>query len=710
MIKTNSRLRIRSTKKLKAVVLTALFAFSLSDIYSQKTRSPLEKVDMQLFIEELVPVQEEDVNYEEIYETLLLLYQNPLNLNKADKNELQSLFILSEFQINNFFTYKNRLGPLLSIYELQAIPGFDLATIYKLLPFVYIEHQESFNDMKPFVQRVISEENNLFIMRYERTLEDKKGYLGKEDPDSSQNVNHYLGNPGKFYSRFRINNPGDFSLGFTAENDAGEPFTLDKSTKRYGFDYYSYHFQIKNRGHLKNLVIGDYQVQIGQSLLVGAGFIVGKGAETINTLRRSTLGIRPYTSVVETGYFRGIASTFQLARYSITAFYSNLNQDGNVQQNSLEENSLPTFSSVQSSGLHRTPNEIKAKNTINEQVVGTNLSFRSQNQNLEAGITFLGTLYDANWVRTSSKYNQYEFEGDKNYTIGTNISYNWQNFNFFGEGAYSKSGGSGIIAGMVSSLSPIVDISFIYRNYQRNFHSFYGRAFSENTRNINEEGIYMGLKIKPVSQVVLNISYDRFKFPWLKYRVDAPSNGHEFLSRLSFSPNKLIRMYAQHRVKEKGVNVSGPDLNKVNQGTQHNYIFNLEYSVSKNFNLRSRVQSSSYRLNGVRSSGFILAQDFSYDIKKFTFSTRYALFETDDYQTRQYAHEKDVLYAFSIPAYYGRGARTYFLVRYKFSKKLNVWFRYAKTQYNDRDEIGSGLEKIEGNTKTDLKVQMLYKL
>ena len=97
---------------------------------------PTPEIDLQRFVEEIFAVQDLDVNYEDLYESLFLLYTNPINLNHTDKETLRSLFVLSEIQINSFFAYIEKNGNLLSLYELQAIPEFDLPTIDKILPFV----------------------------------------------------------------------------------------------------------------------------------------------------------------------------------------------------------------------------------------------------------------------------------------------------------------------------------------------------------------------------------------------------------------------------------------------------------------------------------------------------------------------------------------------------------------------------------------------
>ena len=100
----------------------------------------------------------------------------------------------------------------------------------------------------------------------------------------------------------------------------------------------------------------------------------------------------------------------------------------------------------------------------------------------------------------------------------------------------------------------------------------------------------------------------------------------------------------------------------------------------------------------------------NFEIGRFTFSTRYALFDTDDYDNRQYVYERDVWLAFSFPAYYGVGVRSYAMVHYKVNQKIDLWVRWARTSYTDRDTIGSGGETIYGNTKNDLKFQARIKI
>jgi hypothetical protein len=92
------------------------------------------------------------------------------------------------------------------------------------------------------------------------------------------------------------------------------------------------------------------------------------------------------------------------------------------------------------------------------------------------------------------------------------------------------------------------------------------------------------------------------------------------------------------------------------------------------------------------------------------FTARIAWFNTESYNSRIYAYENDLLYMFSIPAYFGRGFRTYLNLKYKISKNIEAWFKLANTTLNNAESIGSGYSEISGNKKTEVKFQLRLKI
>ena len=127
---------------------------------------------------------------------------------------------------------------------------------------------------------------------------------------------------------------------------------------------------------------------------------------------------------------------------------------------------------------------------------------------------------------------------------------------------------------------------------------------------------------------------------------------------------------------------------------------------------KNRVEFSRYQ-KGTESaeSGFVLYQDVSSTPFRFplTLSLRYALFDTDSYNSRIYTYESDVLYAFSIPALYDKGTRFYVMARYQSAENLTLWLRYAQSWYSHKTELGSGMDRIAGTMRSEIKVQARWK-
>ena len=658
------------------------------------------EIDLETFAERLFQIQDEDVSYEDLYESLFLFYTSPLNLNKATKEELASLYILNPQQLIEILSYREQYGDFISLYELQNVPHLDLETVRDLIPFVTVTES---SDSRKLLTRILNEENNYLLLRYTRSIQTERGF------DESRE-NGYQGNPGTIYGRMRIRHSKDFSVGLTFEKDAGEPFSLDD--KPYGFDFYSFHFLLENKGKIKTLALGDYQLQMGQGLVFGSGFSPGKGAETIHTTKRNSVGIRPYSSVLESGFFRGAAATVSLGQFEVTALGSHLKQDALLQNDTTYSDYEEFINSIQATGMHRTPNEIASRNQITESNLGFALNFEPSYR-FSAGITALHTQFSRPLQRKPNTYNQFEFQGEQN-TIGSAyFNYNFQNFILFGESGISSSGGIGAVGGLIASLTSKIDFSLNFRHFDKDFHSFYGNAFSEGSRIINERGTYWGIKYKPNRQWQFAAYFDRFSFPWLRFRVDAPSKGHEMLGRVTYSPTRKIKAYLQYRFeqKERSITPEGSNTSRLIPTHKGNYLFNMDYELGPVLSFKTRVQGSFYEENQVTTKGLALIQDVNMTFRKWKLSTRIAVFETDDYDNRQYVYEKDVLYAFSIPAYSGVGIRNYLLLQYSASRYLTCYARYGRFQYSERQtsNIGSGNDLIDGNIKSDFKIMARWK-
>ena len=687
--------------------LVLLLLFSLPTFGQDRTAIPL---DIQQLMERLFPVQEEEVDYEALYELLTELYQNPLDINRVSGEELAGTYLLSPPQIQAFLDHRSQSGEFLSLYELQSLPHWDSATLDTILPFLTLETEKS--SPKSFLERLRSEENSYLLFRHRRTLELRRGYQNDSTVNPSS---RYLGDQNDLFLRFRIQHAKDFSLGFLLEKDAGEALVWDPKTSRYGFNFASFHHTRYNLGKWKTLSLGDFQASFGQGLVFGAGFSLGKGAETVPTVRRSTLGILPYTSSLESGFFRGIGITRQLGSWQSTLLFSSIGKDGRLAtQLDAVGNSSQELTSLSQTGLHRSQSELSTKNQLRETNLGTNIQYQARSGKWSAGINALHTQLSIPWIRNPNRYNQFEFSGRSN-TVGSGyFNVSWKNFSFFGESARSSSQGQGTVVGFVSSLSKTVDFSLLWRRYDRHFHSFYATAFAEGTHPINEQGTYLGIQIKPSSKVKLNAYVDFFRFPWLKFRVYAPSQGQEWLVRLSYQPEKILHASIQMKQERKMRNAS------TEEATAPTYTLvpilknqvqaNLELGVSPEFSFQSRILWNQVILDQANTQGWMLLQDISFKREKWKLTARMALFDTETFDNRLYAYEHNALGAFAIPAFSGKGSRQYLLVQYRMHPKLTAYFRIAQTRYADREVISSGMQEIIGPKQTDTVLVLRYAL
>ncbi len=681
-------------------ILCMFLLFTLT-LHAQEPPRP--EIDINQFIQNLFPVPTEDSDYSDLYEALFQLYANPLDLNEATSDELSATFILSEIQLKNFFEYREKLGPLLSLYELQAIPQFDMPTIYRLLPFVTVQSKT------PKLRESLKNPTQHFlILRSGRLLEKQKGFT--ETDTSSRSSSRFRGKPLYGYLRYRYARAGAYSFGISLEKDAGEQWwEWQPKHQVLGIDFTSFHAQVLNRGRLKNLIIGDFQMQAGQGLVMAAGFSLGKGSEVIRTAYRSTLGLKPYTSALEANYFRGVAATYAVSStLEVTGFYSRTRRDASLDDTDRDE---PSISSLLISGYHRTPTEIEKHGIIAEQNVGLHVLHKLPMHRGQVGLTLLNTNYGSFLQKKDVPYNLFEFSGKQNITVGIHGDTRWQNFHLFGEGAISKSGGLGAIGGLIAGLGKSLDFTLLVRHYDRNFHSLYGNAIAEATRPINESGGYLGLRYSPNRRLQFSAFYDYFKFPWLKFQINAPSVGHDYMLHILWKPNKRFNAYAMFHEKHKAHNLPDnkepmiPVINTIRRTAT----LNIEYDMPLKYAVRTRIQYGDFTYaGGNRSGGVTVAQDFTLRLKNLELSARIAFFKTDNYDSRQYVYEKDVLYAFSIPAYYDTGTRHYLMARYNVTKSIKLWLRWSQTRYTKLDTISSGLSEINGNKRSELKMQLMY--
>lgn len=607
------------------------------------------------------------------------LLQHPLDINKVEYRDLVDLNILSPIQINTFLSYRKLNHCFISIYELQAIPYWDLTIIQKLLPYIFLsDHYQRNNDWEKSWREGIC---HIVLGASIKTSQ-------FSDP-SLANQKHLSGSNERAYLRYKYQYKKSLQYGLTAEKDAGEAWF--KGAQQYGFDFYSAHISMTNIRRIKTLIIGDYAVNLGQGLMMWQSMAFRKSSEVMSIKRQDPV-IRPYHSFGEYLFQRGVASTFVYRSWSITGFVSLRQMDAVIRTDSVR--GQKSFSSINSSGLHRTISEINNKGLLPMFTGGSSLKYERFSGH--AAINFLYTDFgDIIQYKERKPYNLYAWQGHSYSNMSMDGAYTFKNIHVFGEYALHNFREQAFLGGIMMSLDPKADLSLIYRNMTPGYQSHFGNAFTESTLPTNEKGLYTGLTLRPAHTWLVNMYADIFHFPWLRYAVDAPSRGNEYMIQVSRSIRRESNFYIRYRVEEKQKNVLFNEKN-ISEGQllfkKTNIRAHAEFNCNKKWTFRNRVELVHYReAPGIHQSGFLCFMEAFYKppLRPFVLNMRLQYFEVDNYNSRVYAYEQDLLYQFSIPAFYGTGYKFYLNGRYKLNKSLSFWLRYGILWQQDEttDEV-----------------------
>lgn len=671
-------------------------------------------------LEDIASGTDLNLDYSDLIDDYNYYRKHPININDKEQiDELKKLKLLNDIQVNNIKRYREWHGEIMSKYELMYVDGLNHDMIERLLPFVHFGIVKKPERLE--FKNVFRYGRHQLILRYRQTPEKSLGYKIPADSAVYNPGTAYMGSPAKLYTRYAFQYRKQIRIGFTLEKDAGEVWnksslpdtvlSLVGNKITHYFDFYSAHIFLADMGLLKKFVVGDYHLEFGQGLNLWTGLAFGKSAQAIY-IKRFGNGLRPNTSVNENRFLRGAAATLQWKSLQFTGFYSNNHIDANlVETDTLEQ---PVVTTIQETGLHRTINELLDKDAINIQTYGGHLRYR--HKFLELGATALQSLLNTPLQADNAPYKKFAFTGTKETHYGMDFNLILNKINFFGEVSATQTGGRALIAGLNTGFTDRFLFNITYHNYSKDFHNFYAYPFGTTQNGSNEEGIYFGFLALLSKSFSLSGYVDFYKFPWLRFQADFPSYGKDFLFQLNFSPSRRVSMYLKYRHKLKQQNINGDYdfLSQTGNALQDNFRINLSWKLTHVIILKNRVEYVRFYepLKSNVSSGYLLYQDVLYRPGNLpvNITLRYALFNTGSWDSRIYAYENDVLYAFSVPAYYGNGQRIYLIVKINAGRKVSFWIRIAQTTFFNRSSIGSGADEIIGNHKTDIKIQARIKL
>ncbi len=651
--------------------------------------------ELEMEIESIAEGNEEnETDLTQLAESLQILQQNPVQINFAELEDFQKIPQLNIFQIANLLNYRDLTGTIYTPYELQAVKGFDRETIEKILPYLDFATETSTPEIK--AKNVLKYSRHNLMFRGQQILQERRGF--ERPPDDGG----YLGSPQNLYIRYRGTYRDLLSVGILAQQDAGEP--LGGEFQNTFFDHLSGHIALQNYGDIRNFIVGDFQAEFGQGLALWTGLAFGKSAQATD-VKRYARGFRPFTGAEENRFLRGAAATYRFFdALDVSAFYSKNNIDGN---RIITDDSLQTFnfvSSLQATGLHRTLNELEDKNSNALQTFGGNINYKGNR--FSTGFTAVNYQLETPLEISNRPYQKFRFSGKELSNFSLDANYIFKSINLFGEIAADDSLNLAGTIGFQSNPVSGFYLTVLHRHLDKKYRALYNAPFAESGSN-GESGTYFGFQWNLSPVFVLKSYVDVYRFDWLRFRTDAPSEGRDFLAQLETYFNRRFSGYIRFKDEKNETNSNQETrFPLLAERTRSTLRFHTTYSVSSNVRFQSRIEYAFYHQENENERGFMAFQDVRYRIKKIplTLTSRLALIDVSDYDARIYAYENDVLYAFSIPPYFGKSTRFYLLADYDFSRNFTLQVRFAQTAFSDREEISSGNQTIEGSKISEVKV------
>ena len=616
---------------------------------------PAQEVEVSEVIEAVAEELADDETDEEAVaaytERLYELTEKPVRVNSSDEAGLSRLFFLTDFQVKSLADYVHSSGRIYSVFEIANIPGFDRQLAERLSLFISIDDKERAPaDTARFNQNLLTN----FSLRQPATT------------DSS------AGSPLKMVVRYKAGYR-KISCGFTSEKDSGEKLLGGKPPLP---DFLSGYISFTGNNILKKVVIGDFSASYGLGTNVSSGVRTGLSLTAPGYMSGGD-EIRPYTSTGENRYFRGAAVLIQLDKTSVSVFGSVHTIDAST---SLREDSSGRYiESFYTSGLHSDSSSLNKKDAVVEYSFGIHVMHDFKK--FRAGAALTENWFSLPVINSSGKPEDlHEFIGDRNYVASVYYKATAGRAVLYGEGSSSARGKLAIVQGLAFRPSDRLGINLLVRKYDPGFTSFHGQGPFSSSSGDNITGVFANFSLEAAKYTFLSAGCDLRHYPWMKYRCSAPSISRSMETKIKYIPPGKLAIEAAYNYRSAVLNdPESAGIKKQKEIVTHSLKFMVQYKVTDRLTLKTRLYYKHVGPSGSRGVLFLQDISFRFGGIPLTLWARHCLFLTDDWDSRIYAYENDLLYSFSVPALSGEGSRSCLMLSWKV-KRFDLRIKYSDTE------------------------------
>lgn len=634
---------MKRNKLLILLMVAGQFAFAQEEIENE-----MEQVTTNSTEQSIEPI-----------ENLPIDGQLKFNINTVTAEELSALLILKPQEIEAFILHRKLYGNFLSLLELQAIEDWDIVVVRKILPHLYFSSSSD----KINVKHSIAQGKHLLLYRTG----------GK--PNNYNAYASWLTKNRQLLS-YKFKYKDQLYAGFTLEKDAGEQHLLD---------HYSGFFHLKNKGVIKDLLLGDYNVNMGQGLVHWQGYAFGRSSNLLGGYRQGKF-IQPHSGTDENRFHRGIALVLKKGKLEIGGFAGRLKIDANLIVDSMTNKSI--VSSLLLSGLHRNEAEMADKNTLTKISWGGKVKLPLSKGAI--GLNFIQTTFSIPIQKRTLPYNQFAISGNLLNNMSLDFAKPTKFGFFFGELGLDHQFDHALNIGLLKSFDPKMDVSFIYRNMSAKYQAFETNCISRNSAAGNETGILFSFNFLAHAKHTLEGFVDYYKNYWLGYTSDRPEIGSLYSIHYHWKPNKKTEISTRYQIEKRTGN-QGYETNRtslIGRTITHRWRTHISFIPLESLTIRCRNELVKVNEEFTSfSTGQLTYLEFIFKplAEPLSISLRYTFFSTDNYASRVYAYERDLSSFYSIPAHFDEGNRSYILIQYNYKKAVKLQAKIIGDQRREKN-------------------------
>ncbi len=627
----------------------------------------------------------------ELFENEMDRIIQPINLNTATTEQLAASRLFTPFQIHLLLKYRNEFGTLYSVFELAGLTGFRMERLRELAPYLTVEMG------RVPIQRPVN--RHMVIINTAGSYPETAGY---RNIDNTTNEPAYVGLPIKTSLRIKTHIGQSLTLGMAFEKDAGEKFLNGVNP-----EFLSKNVTYRGTRIIKQLVLGDFQLQHGLGLVNGSGFMHTLEGFQIRLCPISKL--KPYASLNEYRFERGIGCQLALRKLEIMMWSS-------YQQMDLSLSSLPAnlektnwIDFRRTTGLHRTAGELNGHSLAYRIHAGIQATVRHENLTLgtmigseTTGLTRRGT--DSLKITVQPYiHHPFSLHGQwhrKKLEVMVEIaSGDWNSTAFLAVCSYYF---SDFLHGII-----------LVHRYGSAYHGIQSSSYASGSNLNNENGVAVHLHAEPGVLFNADFLVELFRHPSPRYLCNVPSKSYRY--SLTLKNNSYNRLRWRFKMVKKVWQVtSGANVDRLR--TLHTpQVVRLDFQIfpvtESMLIWQSRLVFSLFSEHGKTNPGYAAVQQLSLkSIHNMNCKFQFVVFHVEDWDNRIYLYEPGLYYDFNFPVYYGSGQKISSVLAVKAGGKVTISVKGSLVTFHDRDFTGSGNDMILGNKKWDLKLQLRLNL